>query len=306
MTNDLLNGVVGLAVGNAMGVAGQGRSKESLKFAPVLTAKSSAWSSSTSLTLCLVESLQCNAWNLNYQDIMERFSQWLKNGYLTTDGKAIDIDPTIKHAIENYLQGIALEHCAPRNQWDCGNGSLLHILPITFYLLFRSNEPAYEAVRNVSALTHAHISCTLGCYLYCILARTIIEQREQALLPIILRIGIKQAISELEVFADIDDMRELAAYHRIVDESIYKLPLEEIENSGYIVDTLEAALWCLENTKSYRECILWAANIGEDTRGLGAVVGSLAGMYYGIENYPREWVQSLKNSDIIFNICSKT
>ena len=78
---------------------------------------------------------------------------------------------------------------------------------------------------------------------------------------------------------------------------------DEIESSGYVVDTLEAALWCLANTNSYRECLLWAVNLGEDADTVAAVAGSLAGLYYGYDSIPHEWLAGLKNKEMIVRVC---
>ena len=116
--------------------------------------------------------------------------------------------------------------------------------------------------------------------------------------------GVIRAVDDLRQVADADDNRELHYYSRIIDRSVYELPADEIESSGYVVDTLEAALWCLANTNSYRECLLWAVNLGEDADTVAAVAGSLAGLYYGYDSIPHEWLAGLKkNKEMIVRVC---
>lgn len=91
MTNYILNGILGLAVGDALGYAAQGKTREILKFAPVLEMKRGLWSDDTSLTLCTLASLRENDWRLNYVDLMERFSKWLEYGYMTPEGTVFDV-----------------------------------------------------------------------------------------------------------------------------------------------------------------------------------------------------------------------
>lgn len=303
MTDYILNGVLGLAVGDALGQPAQGKTRESLKFSPVLEMRQGLWSDDTSLTLCTLASLRENDWRIDYNDLLRRFAKWLEYGYLTPEGVAFDIGATTKQALLNYLNGVSLECCAPRNEWNCGNGSLMRILPVEFYLQAQPAAGRYEIIRNVSALTHAHICCTLGCFLYCAVAGEIIQHREHFKLATLLVRGVIRAVDDLRQVADADDNRELHYYSRIIDRSVYELPADEIESSGYVVDTLEAALWCLANTNSYRECLLWAVNLGEDADTVAAVAGSLAGLYYGYDSIPHEWLAGLKNKEMIVRVC---
>lgn len=303
MTDYILNGVLGLAVGDALGQPAQGKTRESLKFSPVLEMKQGLWSDDTSLTLCTLASLRENGWRLDYHDLLRRFAKWLEYGYLTPEGAAFDIGATTKQALLNYLNGVPLERCAPRNEWNCGNGSLMRILPVEFYLQAQPEANRYETIRNVSALTHAHICCTLGCFLYCAVADEIIQHRERFKLATLLIRGVIKAENDLQQVADADDKRELHYYSRILDRSVYTLPAAEIESSSYVVDTLEAALWCLANTNSYRECLLWAVNLGDDADTVAAVAGSLAGLYYGYDSIPHEWLAGLKNKEMIVRVC---
>ena len=176
-------------------------------------------------------------------------------------------------------------------------------MPVEFYLQAQPAAGRYEIIRNVSALTHAHICCTLGCFLYCAVAGEIIQHRERFKLATLLVRGVIRAVDDLRQVADADDNRELHYYSRIIDRSVYELPADEIESSGYVVDTLEAALWCLANTNSYREWLLWAVNLGEDADTVAAVAGSLAGLYYGYDSIPHEWLAGLKNKEMIVRVC---
>ena len=84
---------------------------------------------------------------------------------------------------------------------------------------------------------------------------------------------------------------------------MYELPADEIESSGYVVDTLEAALWCLANTNSYRGMSVVGCNLGEDADTVAAVAGSLAGLYYGYDSIPHEWLAGLNNKEMIVRVC---
>lgn len=303
MNDYILNGILGFAVGDALARPAHGRERESLKFDPVLTMRKGLWTDNTSLTLCVLSSLRVNEWQLDYHEVMRRFCKCFEYGYMTQEGVIYDIDATVKQALQNYLRGLPPERCAPSNEWNCGSGSLAHILPIEFYLYKYPEVNRYEIIRNVSMLTHAHICCTLGCYLYLAVADEIIKGRESFKLATLLVRGITKAVADLQKSSDANENNELHYYSRIIDHSVYNLSSEEIENSGYIVDTLEAAFWCLANTASYRECMLWAANLGGDADTVAAVTGGLAGLYYGYESIPREWLTGLKNMEMIVRVC---
>ena len=94
------------------------------------------------------------------------------------------------------------------------------------------------------------------------------------------------------------------AYWRFLNYNKFiSLEEYEIESSGYVVDSLEAALWCFLTTNNYKDCILKAVNLGEDTDTIAAIAGGLAGLYYGYDNIPEEWIDVLKNKEVIYSLC---
>ena len=96
---------------------------------------------------------------------------------------------------------------------------------------------------------------------------------------------------------------DLKHYGRLFKKDFSELPEKKIKSSGYVVDTLEAALWCLLNTDNYKDCVLRAVNLGEDTDTVAAVSGGLAGMIYGVEGIPKEWLNQLARLDYIKELC---
>jgi ADP-ribosylglycohydrolase len=117
--------------------------------------------------------------------------------------------------------------------------------------------------------------------------------------------GLKEGKLIYEFLDNDDDkyLDELKHYKRLFQKNFAKLPEEEIKSSGYVVDTLEAALWCLLNTDNYKDCVLKAVNLGEDTDTVAAVAGGLAGMYYGVDAIPNEWLNQLARRDYIEELC---
>lgn len=98
---------------------------------------------------------------------------------------------------------------------------------------------------------------------------------------------------------------ELAHYMRLQEEGFADTAQEEIQSTGYIVHTLEAAIWCLLTTESYEECVLKAVNLGEDTDTVAAVAGGLAGLYYGYENIPEPWLETIVKRDAVEELCDE-
>ena len=110
----------------------------------------------------------------------------------------------------------------------------------------------------------------------------------------------------MEYYRKQDDFRdELVYFKRLEEKDFANLPLEEIKSGGYVVDTLEAAIWCLLNTKDYKECVLKAVNLGRDTDTVAAVAGGLAGLKYSYETIPEEWRAKIIKRDYIEDLCEK-
>ena len=165
-----------------------------------------------------------------------------------------------------------------------------------------------EAVRRIhecSGLTHAHVISKAACGLYYFMVRELLKEQEKDL-HTVLQNGLERAFvyyrknewynfeNAFEHYICLSNLSEFA-----------KLDVKEITSSGYVVDTMEAALWCLLNTNDYRSCVLKAVNLGSDTDTVAAVAGGLAGLFYGYENIPRRWREMLAKQEWIEKLCEK-
>ena len=101
------------------------------------------------------------------------------------------------------------------------------------------------------------------------------------------------------------DEAEFDHYQNLLSRCFPATPIEKIKSSGYVVDSLEAAVWCLLTTNSYRECVLKAVNLGEDTDTVAAIAGGLAGALYGLDAIPKEWLAQLKKREYIEEMCER-
>ena len=178
-------GMLGLAVGDALGVPAEFKSRQELDREPVQGMRSGGthsqpagtWSDDTSMALCLLESL---TGGLNYHDMMTRFLRWAEDGYLTAHGETFDMGMATRKALVKFAQGTPLLACGGKQEFDNGNGSLMRILPLALYLQakigpsFSDKPEAYEIIHSASALTHAHPVSLICCGIYCAAADAII------------------------------------------------------------------------------------------------------------------------------------
>jgi len=305
MRNEVLDGIMGLCVADALGVPVEFNSRDKLKANPVTDMRAygtyhqpyGTWSDDSSMTLCLLDSL-CHG--LDYQDIMEKFKSWLTEGKYTPHGEVFDVGVGTRQAIMRYISGVAPLRCGGVGGRDNGNGSLMRILPLLFYMQslygtdFQDVDEAFHMIHQVSALTHAHKRSQIACGIYLSVASMLIGNMD---LSIAVEMGIYKAFEYYKGKAEYET--EISHYQRLSDKNFGEINEVEIRSSGYVVDTLEAAIWCLINTKTYKDCVLMAVNLGEDTDTVAAVAGGLAGLFYGIENIPIEWTAKIVRKDYI-------
>ncbi len=309
MSNNITSAIMGLCVADALGVPVEFMQRSKLKADPVIYMRAygtyhqpaGTWSDDTSMTLCLLDSL---ADGVDYDDIMKKFHQWFEGGSYTPYGETFDIGNATRKAINRYSAGTAALECGGKADGDNGNGSLMRILPILFYLQSQYgseiNEEAFEIIHKVSSITHAHKRSLMACGIYICIASAITQG-----------IGLKAAIQTgtqkaMQYYRNNPEFtHELKHYARLENKDFEKLHEEQIKSSGYVVDTLEAALWCLLNTDDYRDCVLKAVNLGEDTDTVAAVAGGLAGLYYGYDSIPPQWLAVIAKRDYIESLCDK-
>ena len=316
MEGKILNGIMGLCVGDALGVPVEFKRREYLTNNPVTdmfgfgtyNQPSGTWSDDTSLTLCLLHSLSNG---LDYTNIAQKFQLWLRNAEYTPHGNVFDIGMATMSALQQFSSGIEPIKCGGDKEYDNGNGSLMRILPLAFYIysiygcfyhdkdLEDTNE-AFEVIHNVSSITHAHKRSHIACGIYISIAVELLDCKECSMVKYVSD-GLENAKMYYENKTDYNS--ELKHYERLYFDEFKNLPIDSIKSSGYVVDTLEAALWCILNTDNYRDCVLKAVNLGSDTDTIAAVAGGLAGIYYGVDSIPQEWVNQIARLGYIKDLC---
>ncbi len=306
------SGIIGLVVADALGVPVEFMDRKALLQNPVTSMRAygthhqpaGTWSDDSSMTLATLDSLNKKGYNLD--DMMYRFALWMTKNHYTPHGETFDIGIGTSAAIIRWLKDRDVASCGGKTEWDNGNGSLMRILPVCLYG-YRweksgelSESDVISRIHEVSGLTHDHLRSKIACGLYYFCVKAILD--EPGSLTERLQAGMTRgfafyeqcegAVSELGFY---DRLRNLTEFAK-VDE-------KEIRSSGYVVDTLEAVIWCLVNTGSYRECILKAVNLGNDTDTVGAIAGGLAGLWYGNEEVPAEWLEIIVRREWIEQLC---
>ena len=299
------NGIIGFVVGDTMGVPVEFNSRGKLLLNPVTemleygthNMPKGCWSDDTSMTLATMDSIiKCKEINTN--DMADKFIKWYRNGEYTATGIMFDIGTTTQQALVKYQRGIDIaSKCGGEREYDNGNGSLMRMLPIAYYCYLKGLEDTeiLKIVKEVSSITHRHPISILGCYIYVRLAIELLKGK-----------GLLQAYQEIKKL-DYSYFTEdtIYKYERILNNDIGLYNINEISSNGYIVSTLEAVIWTLINSKSFNETIIKAINLGEDTDTVGACVGGLAGIYYGIENINQKWKNNILRYDYIINMCKE-
>jgi len=310
MSNFILDGIMGLAVADALGVPVEFESRDSLSKNPVVGVRAygtynqpaGTWSDDTSMTLALADSL---ARGLNYNDIMENFIKWYEYGEFTPHGEVFDVGIATTKALLRYKEGVFPLKCGGKNELDNGNGSLMRILPVVYYLQsvygtdFQREDEVFEIIHNVSSLTHGHKRSLMACGIYISVVSMLLSGMN---LETAVDSGVNRA---MEYYRRRDNFKyEIKHFSRLEIRDFKNLPEYEIKSSGYVVSTLEAAIWSLLNTDDYKSCVLKAVNLGDDTDTVGAAAGGLAGIKYGYEAIPEEWKATLARREYIEKLCN--
>lgn len=306
--------MIGHAVGDALGVPVEFASREEIAENPVTDMEgfgtypypAGTWSDDTSMSLAALDSLTSN--EIKWDEIMSNFGKWLDNGEYTPSGEAFDVGRTCLNAIISYFtKGTTATESGGTDEYSNGNGSLMRIHPFALYEYFNKTQNL-DVIHNASALTHAHERSKMACGIYSFVLWELLNKP--------LKESIRRGLNKAKrYYHDWDEMKSyykmlfrrigLTELHFEDPDTFERVKREEIKSTGYVVDTIEAAIWCLMNTHSYKECVLMAVNLGDDTDTVAAIAGGLAGALYGYESIPEEWRNTLIKRDYIEDMCER-
>ncbi|MDO5860001.1 ADP-ribosylglycohydrolase family protein [Methanobrevibacter sp.] len=292
------DGIIGLLIGDALGVPVEFKSREYLQEHPVTTMMGhgtynmpkGTWSDDSSMTIATMASI-VNKKAIDYDDIISEFCEWIYNGKYV-QYYVFDYGNTTGDALYNYHHKHmpALESgCS--GERDNGNGSLMRILPLAYI-----PNIDYETIENISGLTHAHKRSKIACVLYIEIAKSMIENDDLSIDE-----HIKRASDKIIKYYK--GSEELKHFKRIFDDDLDDILT--IKSGGYVIDTFESVIYCLKNTGNYKDAVLKAVNLGKDTDTVAAICGGLAGIYYGFDEIPIDWIDSIPEIEQVLSLCEK-
>lgn len=285
--NDRFRGaLLGLAVGDAIGTTVEFRRRGT--FEPLTDMVGGGpfrlapgqWTDDTSMALCLGASLvECRGFDA--RDQMTRYVRWHDEGYLSSNGVCFDIGNTVAAALRRF-RSTGEPFAGSTDPRSAGNGCLMRLAPIPMWFA-----PDLDAVEHHAALssrtTHGAAECVDASRLFArLVARALAGSPKHELL-----------LAEAGAFTSTERFVWIAQAGYLVT------PMSAIRGTGYVVDCLEAALWCFAHTTSFRDAVLAAANLGDDADTTAAVCGQIAGAFHGASAIPQTWLARLAMRDEI-------
>lgn len=299
-TQKVRSAIYGSIVGDALGVPVESHSRKELSLRMVKSMfgygrynlPAGTWSDDSSMILCTMEAL-CGGYNLD--TLADAFRGWLYNGEWTPYGYAFDVGLTTYMALESIRNdGESARTSGRVTEDDNGNGSLMRMLPAAVWFHGLELESFLARIHEISAITHAHPRTLVGCGIYSLLVRELLStgNKETAL-----RSAISQSIAFYNAYDGFKN--ELKHFSRILSGRLLLLEEADINSSGYIVDTLEASIWCFLRFNDIRSIVIAGVNLGIDTDTTGSIAGGLGGLAYGIESIPADWLSALAQKDKI-------
>ncbi|MFD1601371.1 ADP-ribosylglycohydrolase family protein [Flavobacterium artemisiae] len=306
MKNTIKSGLYGVAVGDALGVPVEFKTREYLKQNPVTDMMGfmcwnqppGTFSDDSSLAFCTAESL-CRGFDI--EDMAQTFVKWMLEGYWGAHHKVFDIGGTTKHSLLRVVKGESAAFSGNFFDEDNGNGSLMRILPLVFYLQKEKDiEIIYKKVKAVSSITHAHFRSAFACFIYIVFCLEILKDKDKFE-------AYKDMQNVLSKFLENKSFNpvEIQLFDKILNNDISKYDESEIQSSGYVLHSLEASFWCFLNSDSYEETVLRAVNLGGDTDTTGAIAGGLAGIYFGLDDIPKKWIDKLARTNDIKDLAER-
>lgn len=279
MKNRFIGSLLGLACGDAVGTTVEFKPRGT--FEPVTDMVGGGpfgllpgqWTDDTSLALCLAESL-IESGGFDAKDQSRRYLRWFRKGYLSSTGHCFDIGNTTRNALVAFDRS-GDPFSGPTDPNSAGNGSIMRLAPVPMFYVDEI-DAVVEFSAKSSRTTHGAAEAVDACKLFGVMIALALrgEGKEKILVD---------AIKHL-------DRAQLAPQITEIAEGTYReKSLDEIRGSGYVVKSLEAALWAFWHADTYEQAVLKAVNLGEDTDTTAAVVGQLAGAFYGAERIPSGW-----------------
>ncbi len=302
---NIKSALFGVAIGDALGVPVEFKSRETILQKPVTdmigygtyNLSPGTFSDDSSMTFCLAEAL---TQDFNLNKIGQNFVKWYHDNFWTARGEVFDIGIATREAINRLAKGEQPEFAGSTDASSNGNGSLMRILPLLFYIKDLSISERYEITKKVSSITHGHIRSVISCFYYLEFSREILFGKDKFEIYQKLQTEIPDFLNSRSI-----NPHEISLFARLLNKDISELAEHEILSSGYVLHSLEASIWCLLTTDNYKDATLKAVNLGEDTDTTAAIAGGLAGLLYGFDSIPKSWTEQLARKDDIEDLAQR-
>lgn len=283
-----LGAFLGLAIGDAVGTTLEFQRRDSAHVGDMVGGgpfrlQPGEWTDDTSMALCLADSLVENA-GLDVRDFAMRLSRWYAKGENSVTGHCFDIGNTTRTALEGWMR--EGNFIGNGDETSNGNGALIRQAPLSIFQR-HSLELSWLTAKSQSGATHNAIEGQSSCQLLSVVLYYALNgaSLEDALAPKIL---------------------SLTPRNVIINAGEYKRKSrDQIRSSGYVIDTLEAALWSVFSTRTFEDAVLLAANLADDADSVAATTGQIAGALYGLSGIPARWRATVAWSDRILDLASR-
>lgn len=248
------------------------------------------WTDDTSMALCLADSL-IKSNGFDPKDQMERYCKWYREGYMSSTRRCFDIGNTVRTALHNF-ESTGNPISGPTDSRSAGNGSIMRLAPVPL-LYANFPEAAIELSGKSSITTHGTKACIDACRYFggLIVGAVKGASRKELLSPGYRPDGRSWTKEDL-----VEEIFEIAE-----GRYKYKEP-PEIKGTGYVVKSLEAALWAFCHSTSFEDGCLLAVNLGDDADTTGAVYGQIAGAFYGVNDIPDHWLEKISHRELISSL----
>lgn len=298
----LQSGIYGLAIGDALGVPVEFMKRKELKWRPVYKMmefgthlqEKGTWSDDTALSIATLNALSKEPYSI--KNVAQNFIKWYQDGEFAINQKVFDVGLTTSISIIRLTAGANPVKTGGNSEYTNGNGSLMRMLPVAFFLKDESNlERRKQIIYDISSITHAHMRSKIACHIYVELAICLIHQQS-------IKEAYESTMKNLRYYYEkVLNESEIVHFQRVFSGELLNLKKREIESTGYVVHSLEACIWCVLHTRSYRAAVLTAVNLGGDTDTIASLTGGLAGILYGKHKIPKKWIKNLKGKDLLEN-----
>jgi ADP-ribosyl-[dinitrogen reductase] hydrolase len=284
--------LLGLAAGDAVGTTLEFKPRGS--FEPIDDLQGGGpfglnpgqWTDDTSMALCLGYSL-VERGGFDAADQMDRYIRWMNEGYLSSTGTCFDIGDTVRAALVRY-QSHGDPYAGDTNPRSAGNGAIMRLAPIPIFYYADPNDLSRYAIESTRT-THGAEECVEASVLF----------------AHIIHRALSGATKEDILFSDVSGTWQMPKIAAIAAGSYRDKGAPQVFGTGYVVQSLEAALWCFHTSGNFREAILRAANLGDDADTTAAICGQIAGAHYGFGDIPVSWRRALTMREDLLRLADR-